>query len=193
MKLFERIRLAVRTARQPNPRGRVLFIGDEEFDERVVLPVEAAEWVRAEIDASRTFGTAHERAEDGGWTDARLRAAPPMELSDLHLDFNAACAAVGRHMPEFQAVMTGNLDRPQKVFGGRAFGRSWLEALVLTGDPATGVLSSVDLIRKGAGDEEERATQAALSALAAVANPQRLILVSWAQGTWWPLLPSADR
>jgi hypothetical protein len=190
MNLFERLRLSLRAARQPDPKGRVLFVGDEEFDERIVLPVEAAEWVRAEIEASRNFGNVH-AADGGGWTDIRLRAAPPLDLAVLGLDFEAACAAVGRHLPEFRAVVTGTLDKPQKVFGGKAFGRSWLEALVLTGDPQTGVLSSVDVIRKGGAEEEERAAQMALSALAELANPRRLILVSWPQGTWWPLIPSA--
>src|SRR4051812_12186326 len=99
MNLFERLRIAIRAARQPDPNGRVLFVGDEEFDERIVLPVEAAEWVRAEVDASRDFGSAY--ATPNGWSDVRLRASPPLELSSLSLDFDQACAAIGGHMPEF--------------------------------------------------------------------------------------------
>jgi hypothetical protein len=138
-------------------------------------PSRWAEWCAGEFARIADFSARHERPHNTGWTDIYVRQPAPLQIAALKIPLEPAVAALRLHLPQFEAVLTGNFDAPQPAARAQAFGRSPLAAILIMADETSQHIEWFELILRGRGHD----AAALFPALAAVPAPEPLMVVDW--------------
>lgn len=151
----------------------MLFIDDVVTDGVEVLPAANADWCRREM-AAIAGGPP---PGPGGWDEGRVRRPDPNAgtIGDLAIPFAEAVRTLGARLAPFDAVVTGDPNRPVPA-AGRGFGPSPLSAVVIYAPAGATEVSAIEVTLRGSA-EDAAAVLAALGAL-----PARLIAADWGRG-----------
>jgi hypothetical protein len=157
--------------------GTQMFIDEDVVGGLEVLPASTAGWCAAQMVAAAEFAQRHALPGNAGWSDVYIRPAASEAVVDLKIAFAPAVAALAGQLPEFDSVVTGSLDNPQKV-SGRGFGPSPLAAVVVYRIAGESNVSHIDLALRSDRVEAARV----LGALASMPTPAPLLAVDWWTG-----------
>ncbi len=170
MSLLYRLRALLGGA--PSAR-RTLFIDDVVTEGVEILPATVTDWCRREM-AAIAGGEAPGHA---GWQNARVRRpdAGAESVADLAIPLAEASEALGARLQPFDAVVTGDPNRPRPT-AGRGFGPSPLSAVVVYAPAGSAVVTAIEVTLRGSADDNA----AVLTALGAL--PVELIVADWNRG-----------
>jgi hypothetical protein len=155
---------------------RQLFLDDFVTDGVEILPASRKEWVERQLHVIAIQPSPGET----GWNEALVRQpdADARTVADLAIPFAEAARALAERLAPFDAVVTGDPNRPTLAPTALGFGPSPLSAVAIYEDRKTHTIGWIEVSLRGSGTHD----LAVLSAMAALPTLPQLLVVDWNRG-----------